>query len=212
MREAAKQEGRTVLYVSHNMNTIRQLCDRCIVLSQGKIIYDGEVEEAISKYLNTEMNDKPFIDYEDIPRLKWLVNTKVKTLNAKYKNKKNILFSQGEDLVVILQWLNEKTIEDLSLRVEILNVERRPIATSFLYDFYSGNEGDYNEIEISVDLSSIAPGRYATNYVFFQHNQYGGNSDVDCVHGLYFEIAEDDKLPWNERSWGRVHLPDIELH
>ena len=35
MRDAAKREGRTVLYVSHNMNTIRQLCDRCVVLEKG---------------------------------------------------------------------------------------------------------------------------------------------------------------------------------
>ena len=34
MRQAADEEKRTVLYVSHNMSTIRQLCDRCIVLSQ----------------------------------------------------------------------------------------------------------------------------------------------------------------------------------
>ena len=38
MRDAAKKEGRTVLYVSHNMNTIRQLCDRCIVLNKGTVI------------------------------------------------------------------------------------------------------------------------------------------------------------------------------
>jgi lipopolysaccharide transport system ATP-binding protein len=41
MREAANKEGRTVLYVSHNMNTIRQLCDRCIiVLDKGKTIME----------------------------------------------------------------------------------------------------------------------------------------------------------------------------
>ena len=38
MRSAAKVDGRTVLYVSHNMNTIRTLCDRCIVLEKGKMI------------------------------------------------------------------------------------------------------------------------------------------------------------------------------
>ena len=40
MNEVSLTEGRTVLYVSHNMNTIRQLCDRCIVLDKGKIIFD----------------------------------------------------------------------------------------------------------------------------------------------------------------------------
>ena len=54
MRDAAKKEGRTVLYVSHNMNTIRQLCDRCIVLDKGKIIFSGDVEEAIGIYLGTK--------------------------------------------------------------------------------------------------------------------------------------------------------------
>ena len=44
MRDAAKKEGRTVLYVSHNMGTIRQLCDRCIVLDKGKIKFEGDVE------------------------------------------------------------------------------------------------------------------------------------------------------------------------
>ena len=34
------------------MNTIRRLCDRCIVLDQGKVIYDGEVEGAIAVYMD----------------------------------------------------------------------------------------------------------------------------------------------------------------
>ena len=49
MRQAVKQDGRTVLYVSHNMATIRDLCDRCIVLDKGKVVFDGgDVDEAIS--------------------------------------------------------------------------------------------------------------------------------------------------------------------
>ena len=50
MNDTITKEGRTVLYVSHNMATIRQLCKRCIVLRDGKIIYDGDVEEAIKIY------------------------------------------------------------------------------------------------------------------------------------------------------------------
>ncbi len=50
MHEAAKHDGRTVLYVSHNMNTIRDLCDRCIILDHGKITFDGPTNQAIEKY------------------------------------------------------------------------------------------------------------------------------------------------------------------
>ena len=52
MQKAATQEGRTVLYVSHNMSTIRRLCSRCVVMEEGRIVYDGDVEEAIRIYLD----------------------------------------------------------------------------------------------------------------------------------------------------------------
>ena len=54
MRSAAKDEGRTVLYVSHNMNTIRQLCKRCIVLDKGEVIFNGDVDQAIAIYLGAQ--------------------------------------------------------------------------------------------------------------------------------------------------------------
>jgi lipopolysaccharide transport system ATP-binding protein len=46
--------GRTILFVSHNMSVISQLCTRCLVLSKGKIIFDGNTNEAISRYLSCE--------------------------------------------------------------------------------------------------------------------------------------------------------------
>lgn len=53
MREISSEEGRTVIYVSHNMETIKNLCDRCVVLENGKKIFDGGVEEGISVYSKT---------------------------------------------------------------------------------------------------------------------------------------------------------------
>ena len=49
LREAAG-EGRTVLYVSHNMDSVRELCDRCIYLEHGEIVFDGDPETAIALY------------------------------------------------------------------------------------------------------------------------------------------------------------------
>ncbi len=44
------REGRTVLFVSHNMAAVRSLCSRGILLEHGKVAYDGEAETAIAKY------------------------------------------------------------------------------------------------------------------------------------------------------------------
>ena len=70
MREAAKQDGRTVLYVSHNMNTIRQLCDRCFVLDKGKVVFEGNVEEAVDVYLgkSSEGEFPVFYNLKDVKR------------------------------------------------------------------------------------------------------------------------------------------------
>lgn len=53
MGDAAKQ-GRTVLFVSHNMGAIRTLCARCIVLTAGALQFDGAPAEAISYYLSQD--------------------------------------------------------------------------------------------------------------------------------------------------------------
>lgn len=62
MSNVAGQEGRTVLYVSHNMSTIRQLCTRCVVLDKGKVIFDGNVDDAIAVYMDT--TDVNVVDYD----------------------------------------------------------------------------------------------------------------------------------------------------
>ena len=49
MNEVAKT-GRTVLFVSHNMPSIRALCSRGIVLREGRVVFDGGVEDAITAY------------------------------------------------------------------------------------------------------------------------------------------------------------------
>lgn len=50
--EAVGKQGRTVLFVSHNMGAISRLCERVIWIHQGRLIRDGNSEEVISAYLN----------------------------------------------------------------------------------------------------------------------------------------------------------------
>jgi len=52
MRDVAK-EGRTVLFVSHNMGAVQNLCSRAIWLNDGKIVEDGPAGEVVSSYLET---------------------------------------------------------------------------------------------------------------------------------------------------------------
>ena len=54
MQNVSSKEGRTVLFVSHNMVTISNLCKRVILLSYGKVVADGQVNEIVQKYISNE--------------------------------------------------------------------------------------------------------------------------------------------------------------
>ena len=54
MQDISKGEGRTVLFVSHNMESVRNLCGKCILLNNGSILRSGSTEDVIPFYL--EMN------------------------------------------------------------------------------------------------------------------------------------------------------------
>jgi lipopolysaccharide transport system ATP-binding protein len=50
---ASTEEGRTVLFVSHNLNAIRTFCRRTLVLEKGRLTFDGPVEEGLEHYLRS---------------------------------------------------------------------------------------------------------------------------------------------------------------
>lgn len=50
MGDVTKGEGRTILFVSHNMTAVKSLCNHGIVMSNGTIVYDGSIEKAMSEY------------------------------------------------------------------------------------------------------------------------------------------------------------------
>lgn len=54
MQDISRTGGRTVLFVSHNMAAVKSLCTRLIVLQNGTVFYEGDVDEGIVTYLNSE--------------------------------------------------------------------------------------------------------------------------------------------------------------
>ena len=55
MQDVSKGEGRTVLFVSHNMTSVRNLCHHGVLLENGKVKFHGDIEETINTYLNEKV-------------------------------------------------------------------------------------------------------------------------------------------------------------
>jgi lipopolysaccharide transport system ATP-binding protein len=70
MQDVSHSQGRTVLFVSHNMVAIKSLCTKGIVLKNGSIEFTGNIEDCISSYLNqnTLSDFKPIKDVSRVKR------------------------------------------------------------------------------------------------------------------------------------------------
>ena len=65
MQEVSSRDGRTILFVSHNMGAISSLCTSAILLEKGLLKSSGSTDNIISQYLTTDNSLKPFHEFED---------------------------------------------------------------------------------------------------------------------------------------------------
>ena len=73
MQDISRGQGRTVLFVSHNMAAVKSLCTKGIILEHGKVVFEGQIENAVSYYLGGDaeaMNLKTFGVDHDHPSFK----------------------------------------------------------------------------------------------------------------------------------------------
>jgi lipopolysaccharide transport system ATP-binding protein len=68
MNDVAR-EGRTVVFVSHNLPSIEKLCQRVVVIDGGRVSMQGDPGECIAAYLGARMDPKPAVDLAIVPRL-----------------------------------------------------------------------------------------------------------------------------------------------
>jgi homopolymeric O-antigen transport system ATP-binding protein len=103
--ESFAQSGRTVLFVSHNMEAIRNLCRRAIWLKDGRLYQDGQVDATIEDYF-TATTESSFtyanLDYGLIIRDVVLKNS---------RGEKSSQFCPGEDLIVEINYNAQKRLE-----------------------------------------------------------------------------------------------------
>lgn len=208
MRDAAKKEGRTVLYVSHNMNTIRQLCDRCIVLDKGKVIFDGDVERAISIYLGSNA-DRFATEYDLSHSRMDHMSKKVeaKLINVSLLEKTTPVYDIDEDIKICVSILPYKDVEKPSLRFEVRTDNEYVIGAG--YCSISGlKNGKVSNFNFSFKNKGLVPTRYRVCLVLYEKDAYGNCIDLDGVWtAMNFEVVDSQgkiDVVWDKKEWGFV--------
>ena len=100
MQDVSRGEGRTVLFVSHNMGSIAQLCTTGILLSNGKISFRGKIHDCISQYISEGTSIDAFVSKNTnnemfLQKVSILDNNKNNNQNVAFDNEINITFQIG---------------------------------------------------------------------------------------------------------------------
>jgi lipopolysaccharide transport system ATP-binding protein len=122
MNTVAK-EGRTVLFVSHNMGAIQNLCNKGILLNQGKVFFEGSAEETISKYGNLSFNNSnaetTWDNLEKAPGNKDVRIVAVRVLDKNFSIS-NVI-ADNQEFFVEIQFVNYKEGSYLTSNIQLLN-------------------------------------------------------------------------------------------
>ena len=106
MEDISTNEGRTVLFVSHNMGAVRGLCKKAVLIANGRIESIGNVEEVIYKYLSSSAGR--FIIGQEGKDEKVIIE-EVSLLNSKGETTQD--FKTGESLTVKIKYLAKEVIK-----------------------------------------------------------------------------------------------------
>ena len=214
MRDAARREGRTVLYVSHNMNTIRQLCDRCIVLNKGKIVFSGEVEEAIEVYMGQSAESPAVVDLGKIRRTRSDLAGGVKLTEIRISDRPYWRTVVGEKLRFIISIEAERALKDVGFRMRLSAADGTSITVLLAPKLFSCKNGEKLEIPIEADISQLVPGRYCLTPVLYGVNEYGAWQFYDHLEqAIVFEVETrpgfNENMEWEQRWWGYIKFSDM---
>lgn len=168
MQEVSKEGGRTVLFVSHNMGTIANLCDKSVLLGHGSIIDANKTDIVINKYLSLNSNSEVYVGLS-LNSSKQIFFKKIfaTDINKKpcntFKSQEEIVFSFHCEM----KNLNPLYVFSFTLQDEIGQYISTTVKKiSEVTQKISGNI----EFDLIIDTSIISPGSYYIRAAWFIPN------------------------------------------
>lgn len=204
MEDVSKNEGRTVLFVSHQMDAIETLTNKCIYLKDGSIFNIGTTGKIIDSYLNTFDSTENIDQFKDRQGNK---KAKIVKLQVKKDGKLVKGLKQGEsfDIVMGIQ-PTEKLNFDLSIAIE--NHKQQPLFCTQLSDIQQPvSKDDYFEFSVRVDLPKMRTGEYLISIAVFKPDKSEFYDVVNHFPLTAIEgILESSHMPADNR-WGNLYFP-----
>ncbi len=200
MKDVSIHEGRTVLFVSHNMAAISTLCTRAILLENGKNDFNGKVEDALKKYVSSrrvERNGQVFFDGTEKERFgeKQYATWKSLTLSNQDGEVTDI-FAMGDKMKISLEVDIKTPSDDFEIGIGIGNLQE--VYSHYLLGNWEGlssiSKKGLNTIEVEIPQVNLFPGNYLFNIWI-------------CVKGAFYDDGIHNALHFRVEE-GKVNKHD----
>ncbi|MBK9332861.1 MAG: ABC transporter ATP-binding protein [Ignavibacteria bacterium] len=203
MHDVSEKEGRTVLFVSHNLQAIRNLCQKTVILNNGELFANGNTEQVLREYnelsrditikADTEINNS--INRRGKGRVRFTgINLTDEKGNRRYK------FETGEKIRVSITFEIFKEIEGLTFIFAVLSGLSRECLTLFEYALSNKKmmPGQKGEAIIEIPHLKIKPGEYPLYFELtdLKYNSYAKDVIDDLTAPL--EITEGKNKAYSD--------------
>lgn len=160
MEDVSKNQGRTVLFVSHNMGIISNICNIGFVFQNGRLIYSGKTSDAINLYLD---NSKEFQVYETKDKNK-PVSFRTVHFSADRGAKNEFAHNEPVNIRLEVQNVNPR---NLDIGIAVLDRFKSKVFTVIRNLDLEGQNGKSLVVECEIPPSFLAPGSYSLDVALF---------------------------------------------
>lgn len=161
MKDVNSEQGRTVLFVSHNLSQVHNFCRRGILLNNGQLVFDGDVNKTITNYVHGNLMERE-VDLSDLPRAGHAIDGFTFTKLVIEEPKENIY--EKDLLKLKIGYQVSQPLEEVVVGFTISDAFQTLVEcrSGDKYPHLSLKPGEQGFIEVSVPLQ-LAAGSYSIN-------------------------------------------------
>lgn len=185
MEDVSKNEGRTVLFVSHNMQTISTLTNTCLMLRQGRLILNTDTQNAISEYVKESQSEQK--DYKATlkdPNTPHVVSVEMKTSLS------NGVHVHEQPCVFEVELFTPRPLTDAAVSIQIFNQYDVAVTHFWMFDTelkVIGNKTGRIRMQCKIPNLMLFMGQYKATVYFSEHS---GSTRLETLRDICpFEIV-----------------------
>jgi lipopolysaccharide transport system ATP-binding protein len=208
------QTGRSILFVSHNLQSIRTLCPRCIVLDNGHLQFVGETSSAINFYLssnsneakdgNIAFNSNTIRDGTGEVRM-----TDIRILNS--KSTPTLNFKYKEPITIVINCVVNNPISKCTIFFYLTDVQDNCVGMAYSSDTYPDLFADSGKLTFTLNIKNpLLPGDYYMLPIVT--NLQRCIDQIQRAIGIHVSYGpHNDKSPY-PASQVRSQMPILDTH